>query len=85
MPEEPEHSADPEQPKGGFAEGEAHPEDFPEEEHVGRFSEGQEELGEDDPEKHHEGRFSEGQEELGEEDPEKHVQGRFSEGQDSES
>jgi hypothetical protein len=80
-----EHTADPEQPEGGFAAGQAQPEAFPEEEHIGRFSEGQEELGEDDPEKHLQGRFSEGQEELGEDDPEKHLQGRFSEGQDSES
>jgi hypothetical protein len=78
-----EHPADPEQRRGGFAEGEADPADYPEEEHVGRFSEGEEELGEEDPEKHHEGRFSEGEEALGEEDPEKHIQGRFSEGQDS--
>jgi hypothetical protein len=78
-----EHPADPEQRRGGFGEGEADPTAYPEEEHVGRFSEGEEELGEEDPEKHHEGRFSEGEEELGEEDPEKHIQGRFSEGQDS--
>jgi hypothetical protein len=39
---------------GTFAEGEANPED---EERVGRFSEGEEELGEDDPEKHREGSF----------------------------
>jgi hypothetical protein len=83
MSEDPKHPADPKQPKGGFAAGEADPAAYPEEEHVGRFSEGQEELGEDDPEKHHQGRFSEGEEELGEDDPEKHHQGRFSEGQDS--
>ena len=52
MSEDPKPSADPEQPEGGFAEGQADPEKFPEEEHVGRFSEGQEELGEEDPEKH---------------------------------
>ena len=81
----PDHTADPEQPgEGGFGAGEAAPEEFPEEERVGRFSEGQEELGEEDPEKHKQGRFSEGQEELGEEDPEKHKQGRFDEGQDAE-
>jgi hypothetical protein len=85
MSKEPEHTADAEQPEeGGFATGEAQPEAHPGEEHVGRFSEGQEELGEEDPEKHHQGRFSEGQEELGEEDPEKHYQGSFDEGQDSE-
>ena len=44
--------------EGGFAEGQADPDDYPEEEHVGRFSEGQEELGEEDPEKHYEGTFS---------------------------
>jgi len=56
-----EHPAKPEQPQDeGFAEGEAHPETYPEEEHVGRFSEGEEELGEEDPEKHVERRFSEG-------------------------
>jgi hypothetical protein len=78
-----ERPAKPEQPADeGFAEGEASPETYPDEEHVGRFSEGEEVLPEDDPEKHHHGRFSEGQEELGEEDPEKHVEGRFSEGQD---
>ncbi len=64
---------------GGYAEGERSPTPSPEEEHVGRFSEGQEDL----PEDPHHGRFSEGQEELGEEDPEKHEERRFSEGQDS--
>ena len=39
----PDRPADPEQPEGGFAEGQADPEEFPEEERVGRFSEGQEE------------------------------------------
>ena len=78
-----ERPADPDQPHGGFAAGEAHPADHDDEDHVGRFSEGQEELGEEDPEKQHHGRFSEGQEELGEDDPEKHVEGRFSTGQDA--
>jgi hypothetical protein len=73
-------TADPEQPEEGFAEGQADHTD-PDEEHVGRFSEGQEELDDEDPEKLHQGRFSEGQEELGEEDPEKHIQGEFPEGQ----
>jgi hypothetical protein len=78
-----EHPAKPEQPEDeGFAEGEASPEAYPDEEHVGRFSEGEEALGEDDPEKQHRGRFSEGEEALGEEDPEKHVERRFSEGQE---
>ena len=56
-----EHPAKPEQPEGGFAEGEANPAEHPEDEAVGRFSEGQEDLPEDDPEKHEERRFSEGQ------------------------
>ena len=69
----------------GFAEGEASPEVFPEDEEVGRFSEGQEDLpAEEDPEKLEHGRFSKGQEELPEEDPEKHEERRFSEGQDME-
>ena len=80
----PDHTADPEQPlEGGFAEGQADPGAFPQE-RMGRFSEGQEDLGDEDPEKLHRGRFSEGQEELGEEDPEKHIQGRFDEGQEAE-
>ena len=74
--------AGPEQPDDGFAEGEASPEVFPEDEEVGRFSEGQEDLPEEDFEKQHHGRFSEGQEELAEADPEKHEERRFSEGQD---
>ena len=82
-PEHLEHPASPEQPEDGFAEGKASPEVFPEDERVGRFSEGEEEL-RDSLEKHHHGRFSEGQEELPEEDPEKHVERRFSEGQDHE-
>ena len=78
-PDRPDHTADPEQPdEAGFAEGQADPEEFPEEERVGRFSEGQEELDDDEV---HKGRFSEGQEELGEDDPEKHYQGRFDEGE----
>lgn len=73
------------QEHGDFAEGEDDRVAFPEEERVGRFSEGQEEIGSEDPEKLHHGRFSsEDQEDLPEEDPEKHREGRFSEGQDSE-
>jgi hypothetical protein len=81
----PERPADPDQPfEGGFAEGESHPEEFPEEEQIGRFSEGQEDVPQPDPEKLHHGRFSEGQEDLPEEDPEKHIEGRFSTGEDAE-
>jgi hypothetical protein len=83
IPEPFEHPAKPEQPTEGFDEGQSAPEVFPEDEQVGRFSEGQEELPEADPEKHIEGRFSDGQEELPEEDPEKHIERRFSEGQDA--
>jgi len=36
-----EHPAQPEQPADGFAKGEENPETFPEDEAVGRFSEGQ--------------------------------------------
>ena len=61
MSEERDHTADPEQPgEGGFEEGQADRTD-PREGHIGRFSEGQEELGEDDPEKHRQGRWEEGQ------------------------
>ena len=80
-----EHPAQPEQPADGFAEGEANPEEFPEDEAIGRFSEGQEDLPADDEEKVHRGRFSEGQEELPADEPEKHEERRFSEGQDAES
>jgi hypothetical protein len=77
-----EHPAKPEQPKEGFGEGLEDEVETPEEERVGRFSLGEEELPEEDPEKEHRGRFSEGQEDLPEEDPEKHVERRFSEGLD---
>ena len=77
----PEHPAAPEQPEDGFAEGEASPEVYPEDEEVRRFSEGQEDLPDVDPEKQHHGRFSEGQEELPE-TPDKAAERRFSEGQE---
>ena len=83
-PDHGERPASPEQPEDGFAEGEATPEAFPEDEAVRRFSEGQEELPDADLEKQQHGRFSEGQEELPESDPEKHEERRFSEGQDHE-
>jgi hypothetical protein len=71
-PDHPEHRPD-------FAEGEDRPEEFPEDERVGRFSEGEERLPEIDPEKQHHGRFSEGEERLPEDDPEKHVERGFGE------
>jgi hypothetical protein len=47
--------SDEERHHGSFAEGEADPEEHPEDEHVGTFAEGEELLGEDNPEKHREG------------------------------
>jgi hypothetical protein len=67
--------SDEERHSGSFAEGESDPEEYPEDEHVGHFSEGQETEDEED----HLGRFSEGEEELGEDDPEKHREGHFDE------
>jgi hypothetical protein len=75
------HPAQPIQPDDGFGEGQGDRAAHPEDEHVGRFSEGQEELPDDDPDKQRLGRFSEGQEELGE-TPDKLQEGRFSEGQE---
>jgi hypothetical protein len=59
IPEPTEHPAKPEQPTDGFEEGQAAREAFPEDERVGRFSEGEEALGEDDPEKQRKGHFDE--------------------------
>jgi hypothetical protein len=58
--------------EGSFAEGESAPEEYPDDERVGDFGEGQESEHDE-----HVGRFSEGEEELGEEDPEKHREGSF--------
>jgi hypothetical protein len=60
--------------RGSFAEGEADPEEYPEDRHKGHFSEGQESEHDDDDRV---GRFSEGEEALGEDDPEKHTEGHF--------
>jgi hypothetical protein len=60
-----------------FAKGEDRPEEFPEDEQVGSFAEGEEER--DAAERAREGRFSEGEEELSEADPEKHAEGSFGE------
>jgi hypothetical protein len=75
-------ATDPNEPGEDFAEGQDDPEEFPEDEKVGRFSTGDEELPGDDPEKHRVGRFSEGTEELGEDDPEKQVEGSFADEDD---
>jgi hypothetical protein len=77
-----EHAAAPEQVESGFETGQERPDigDEREEEHEGRFSEGQEEIPEG-PEAHKRGRFSEGEEDLPE-TPEKDVERRFSEGQE---
>jgi hypothetical protein len=56
--------ADREPRRPGFAEGEAMPEAYPEDDRVGRFSEGQDELGEEDPEKHIKGTFSTGEDDA---------------------
>jgi hypothetical protein len=59
---------------GSFAEGQADPNDNPEDERLGRFSDGQAPpIGDDEA-----GRFSEGVEALDDDDPEKHAEGRFS-------
>jgi hypothetical protein len=56
-PEEPRIPPNaPEQRHGGFAEGEADPEKYPEDEKVGRFSTGQ-----DEDESIHKGSFAQGQ------------------------
>jgi hypothetical protein len=77
-----EHPAAPEQVEGGFEEGLERPGvgHEHEEEHVGRFSEGQEDLPEGD-DAHEKGRFSEGEEEAPD-TAEKTVERRFSEGQE---
>ena len=61
-------------PHGSFAEGQADPDDNPEDERLGRFSDGQAHpIGDEEA-----GRFSEGVEALDDADPEKHAEGRFS-------
>jgi hypothetical protein len=61
-------------PHGTFAEGQAEPDCFPDDERVGAFSDGEAPpLGNEEA-----GRFSEGVEQRPDADPEKHVEGRFS-------
>lgn len=61
-------------PHGSYAEGQADPDDHPEDACFGRFSDGQAHpIGDEDA-----GRFSEGVEALDDTDPEKHAEGRFS-------
>jgi 3-hydroxyisobutyrate dehydrogenase len=60
-------------PRGSFAEGQADPDDFPEDARLGRFSDGEASPIADEEA----GRFSEGVEVLGDDDPEKHVEGGF--------
>jgi hypothetical protein len=79
MPYEPIEHPDEAHDRPDFAEGEDRPEKTPEDERLGRFSEGEEELPDEDPEKHQRGRFSEGEEELPEADPEKHAERGFGE------
>jgi hypothetical protein len=60
-------------PRGSFAEGQADPDDFPNDARLGRFSDGEAApIGDEEA-----GRFSEGVEALGDADPEKHVEGSF--------
>ena len=59
----------------------AHPDIYPERDHIGRFSEGVETH--PDAYERHRGRFSAGQEWPGEADPERHIRRRFSEGMEA--
>jgi hypothetical protein len=71
MPEPPQDARD--LPRGTFAEGQADPDDFPQDARLGRFSDDEAPpIADDEP-----GRFSEGMELLGDDDPEKHVEGSF--------
>ena len=61
MSQEPtDKPGEPEKGEGHYSEGLDHRDEFPEDERVGRFSEGEETLPEDDPEKHVRRRYSEG-------------------------
>jgi hypothetical protein len=68
--------------RGHFSEGLDDRSRFPEDEHEGRFSFGQERIP-DDEEKLRHGRFSYGEEVLPDDDPEKHIEGHFSDGLDT--
>jgi hypothetical protein len=69
-----EHTDINELPHGTFAEGQAEPDCYADDERIGSFSDGEAKpLDDEEP-----GRFSEGMEQLGDDDPEKHVEGRFS-------
>ena len=59
--------------RGSFADGQAEPDDFPEDARLGRFSDGDAPPIADEEA----GRFSEGMEVLGDHDPEKHMEGSF--------
>ena len=61
-----------------FAEGEAHPESYPDEDRVGTFAEGEADPA-SYPEEEHEGRFAEGEETL----PRSGHQGHPSEGEET--
>jgi hypothetical protein len=60
-----------EKPHPDFARGEDNPEEFPDDDMVGSFAEGQEEP--DDEEREHMGSFAEGEEQL----PEDETEGSF--------
>ena len=65
-----------------FARGEDAPEEHPEDEHLGRFSTGEEELPEGDPRAPATGASARVRRTSPRSDPEKHEERRFSEGQD---
>jgi hypothetical protein len=72
MPED--RAAATNRPHGTFAEGQAEPDRFPDDERVGGFSDGEAKpVGDQEA-----ARFSEGVEQLDDADPEKHAEGRFS-------
>jgi 3-hydroxyisobutyrate dehydrogenase len=60
-------------PRGSFADGQADPDEFPEDARLGRFGDGEAPpIGDEEA-----GRFSEGVEARGDDEPEKHVEGTF--------
>jgi len=77
----PNATSDPTEPvvhHSTFAEGESHPADYPEEEHVGTFAEGESHPA-DYPEEEHVGTFAEGESHPADHPEEEHV-GTFAEG-----
>jgi hypothetical protein len=78
-----EHSALPEQPRGGWGRGFKRLDDRPEDAEVGKFSRGQEQAQRPDADlQETKPRFSRGQEDMSNERDEKEREGRFSSGQE---